>query len=43
MRAGDLVYVPRVNESAWKKALEELRDTASAMSILALVNALGFK
>ena len=43
VRAGDLVYVPRVNESAWKKALEELRDTASAMSILALVNALGFK
>lgn len=41
VRAGDLVYVPRQSEGMWRKALDELRETASAVSILALVNALG--
>lgn len=43
VRAGDLVYVPRQNESMWRKALEEMRETASAVSLLALVNALGVR
>jgi protein involved in polysaccharide export with SLBB domain len=41
VRGGDLVYVPRVGDSAWRKALDEVRDGASALSVLALVRALG--
>jgi protein involved in polysaccharide export with SLBB domain len=42
VRAGDLVYIPRQSESAWRKALDELRDGASVLSIVALVNAMKF-
>ncbi len=42
VRAGDLVYIPRQAESAWRKALDELRDGASLLSIVALVNAMKF-
>ncbi len=41
VRGGDLVYVPRIGDNTWKKALDEFRETTSLFSILALVRALG--
>jgi protein involved in polysaccharide export with SLBB domain len=41
LRGGDLVYVPRIGDNTWKKALDEFRETTSLFSILALVRALG--
>lgn len=41
LRGGDLVYVPRVGDNTWKKALDEFRETTSLFSILALVRAMG--
>jgi len=41
VRGGDLVYLPRVSDNAWRKALDEVRDGASMLSILALLRALG--
>jgi protein involved in polysaccharide export with SLBB domain len=41
VRGGDLVYVPRMGDNAWRKALDEVRDGASMLSVLALVRALG--
>jgi protein involved in polysaccharide export with SLBB domain len=41
VRGGDLVYVPRMGDNAWRKALDEVRDGASMLSVLALARALG--
>lgn len=43
VRAGDLVYVPRQTEDAWRRALNDIREGASMLSIYALVNAMLMK